>query len=1472
MVSCLVALALPASARAQTIVDLDPATDTVRVAARLDGALTRPASGTAAAIGLRYVREHRAALGLTAADLETLGDAEVETFAGIRQVRWRQAVDGIEVADAELRVSVADDGRVLSVLGSPSSDLPTDTTPRLGKPDPDAELTIYDDRLAYRYEDAVSRDAIYDVISDADTGRILKRTNLVKSVDADVWDLHPSVGTAKTVSLDPWLLPGATTLQGRWVRAFSDVDGNNAVGSGEEITPGRWPLVTFPGIGCSNAKPCTWSSADKQVNRQQNGNQAFYLANRFHDHLAQAPIDFDEFEGVDRVILETNDGGGLNNANMYTPPDGKSPRMQMYLWANGGYRAFNSGDDASILFHEYTHGLTGRLVKTPDGVGALSSWQAGAMGEGWSDFYAKDFTVSQGLEPDDPDTPGEVDMGVYSDATPKTLRSGALDCPVNVTAAKCPSGGGYTYGDFAKIDNGPEVHYDGEIWAQTLWDLRTAIGSPDALRLVTAALRLSPPEPSFIDMRNAILLADNSGAAPGRFHGAIWRVFAARGMGFYATALSGADIAPVEDFRLPPDDRTPRGSIMGTITDADGTPVAGATVSVGGLETGPDALKAVTTAAGTYTIPEVPVGSFNVVVTAPGYDRGIVESVAVEDGGAGVADTTIRRNWALGATLRSTAGSENAEMGCGPKQAFDGLPGSTWSTAGSGGKELVLQLPETIDVGGFGIDPGAGCGDDERSATKAFQIATGPSASGPWTVAVNQTTALEPHRTTVLPASVRGVTYVRLLPMSTQGTASYIDVSEFAVYSAPRVTNTAFTSTPPAFTRDPVARYAFAGGDTYTCAWDGEPAAPCTSPATRTLTTDGVHRFSVTATGPAGPDPTPAVHEFTLDTAAPQIPSLTRAVDGDAVTFTFAATDATAVTYTCSLDGTPSACTSPKAYTGLSLDTHAFTVTATDAAGNAVSRSLTVNLTPPETTITTKPAAVSRETRPAFAFSGSETYECNLDGAGYMPCPASFGPFDDGSHTLLVRGTIDGRTDPTPAAFTWTVDTTAPTVGISSATADRDVATFTFAATDATAVTYACTFDGAPSACASPQTFTGLADGTHELRVTATDAAGNTTSASRTVIIDVAAPDTSIESAPPTYTGLSQPSFSFAGGESYECRFDDGTFAACTSPHVPPAALPDGHHTFAVRATRDRRTDPTPAVHAFTVDTQAPDLSVASVSVTGRSATIAFAATDATAITYACRLDGQAVACASPQTFTGLADGTHTIQVTATDAVGHASSASRTVTVDATLPETIMAWAPPAILTAREFTFAFTASRPATFLCSVNGGPQWPCDSPLALTGLADGQHSLEVTAIDLLGRADPTPARAEFFVAVPGTPPAATPTPTATPVPTTAPTVTPRPPLALASATGSKTVSRKSGRVKLSLRGTKGARVVVQAKVGSRVVGKATKTLRGATLSVPLTLDKKRLKVGATVTVTLKATGSGMAAASRSLKIRVKA
>src|SRR5439155_714495 len=122
----------------------------------------------------------------------------------------------------------------------------------------------------------------------------------------------------------------------------------------------------------------------------------------------------------------------------------------------------NGGDEADVVYHEYTHGLSNRLVVDANGVSTLGNVQAGSMGEAWSDWYAMDFLTNQGFQPDTPD-PGDVRIGNYVGAGQDLIRTQPMDCPVGTTSPKCPGTpgagpGGYTYGDFGHIIGIPEVH------------------------------------------------------------------------------------------------------------------------------------------------------------------------------------------------------------------------------------------------------------------------------------------------------------------------------------------------------------------------------------------------------------------------------------------------------------------------------------------------------------------------------------------------------------------------------------------------------------------------------------------------------------------------------------------------------------------------------------------------------------------------------------------------------------------------------------------------------------------------------------------------------------------------------------------------------------------------------------------------------------------------------------------------------
>ena len=86
---------------------------------------------------------------------------------------------------------------------------------------------------------------------------------------------------------------------------------------------------------------------------------------------------------------------------------------------------------------------------------------------------------------------------------------------------------------------------------------------------------------------------------------------------------------------------------------------------------------------------------------------------------------------------------------------------------------------------------------------------------------------------------------------------------------------------------------------------------------------------------------------------------------------------------------------------------------------------------------------------------------------------------------------------------------------------------------------------------------------------------------------------------------------------------------------------------------------------AFTVDDEAPKVTIQGVAVAGRAAKATFSSDDAAA-DVKCSLDGAAfAACSSPVEFTGLAYGAHKIDVKATDEVGNVGTASRSFEVAA---------------------------------------------------------------------------------------------------------------------------------------------------------------------------------------------------------------
>jgi extracellular elastinolytic metalloproteinase len=235
--------------------------------------------------------------------------------------------------------------------------------------------------------------------------------------------------------------------------------------------------------------------------------------------------------GNDRVDARAHPGAVWGTANMLTPADGSSPVMNMGLVTGTGR---HTALDSSVVFHEFTHGVTNRLVGGPGNANALNSPQSGGMGEGWSDFIPcviNDATL----------------VGAWVTNRPGGIRGFPYDSDYPDHFGHLGSGR-YT---------GP--HAIGEIWCATLMEMSRCIGKTISTRLVVDALKLAPANPSFLNMRNAILNALGhmriGGNIPPSRHAAAlrgaWLTFAKFGMGRQAQS-NGAQLSGiVADFATP---------------------------------------------------------------------------------------------------------------------------------------------------------------------------------------------------------------------------------------------------------------------------------------------------------------------------------------------------------------------------------------------------------------------------------------------------------------------------------------------------------------------------------------------------------------------------------------------------------------------------------------------------------------------------------------------------------------------------------------------------------------------------------------------------------------------------------------------------------------------------------------------------------------------------------------------------------
>jgi len=279
-------------------------------------------------------------------------------------------------------------------------------------------------------------------------------------------------------------------------------------------------------------------------------------------------------------------------------------------------------------------------------------------------------------------------------------------------------------------------------------------------------------------------------------------------------------------------------------------------------------------------------------------------------------------------------------------------------------------------------------------------------------------------------------------------------------------------------------------------------------------------------------------------------------------------------------------------------------------------------------------------------------------------------------------------------------------------------------------------------------------------------------------------------SCPPSVTSFTSSDIVFIdvvtpSNGAFQCRLDgqpwfdcsgdprctgSGASQTCQGVQLSLNGLAVGSHTLLVRAVDPAgKVDDTPAFCAWRVDTTSPDtliLSHPDSLAQSTTASFTFGSNVTNVAGYMCALDaGTSPApaafapCSTVTTFTGLAEGSHTlvVYVVTTEGVVDETPAVYTWIIDLTAPETIIDLAPDPVTcdTTVIFEFGSDSGDVAGFRC------RFSQISPAAIPGtfvscnqgvfvasnLTDGVYELEVAAFDSHGNQDPSPARHRFEI-----------------------------------------------------------------------------------------------------------------------------
>jgi cyclophilin family peptidyl-prolyl cis-trans isomerase len=492
------------------------------------------------------------------------------------------------------------------------------------------------------------------------------------------------------------------------------------------------------------------------------------------------------------------------------------------------------------------------------------------------------------------------------------------------------------------------------------------------------------------------------------------------------------------------------------------------------------------------------------------------------------------------------------------------------------------------------------------------------------------------------------------------------------------------------------------------------------------------------------------------------------------------------------------------AYAASQTGTSTITLTATDSDGATAQTSFTVTVgndtTAPTVTITSPTNGASVNTSPAITGTATDNVAVtsltaavdggaaqnvtlNADGTYSFNPNLAVNGTADGPHTVVFTAKDAAGNTSTPVSVTFKLDTTAPSLTITSPADGQTFATapaITGKATDdQTLASLMASVDGGAAQAVTVDaqgnfTFTPSVTATtaHTVVFTATDAAGNTSTATLHFTLSTNAPAVTLTAPADGAAFKTNPAFTGSITSQSESgnlmvTVDGGTAQPVTVDAqgnftFTPAATTDGTHTLVFSAGASF----TNVSRSFVLDQTPPVVTIISPA-NGQSfagnPTIKGTVVDATTsvVSAVASVDGgqgQVLNLDAAGNFSfippvasgGAADGPHTVSITATDAVGNVSAPIVvTYTLDTVPPAITISTGPADGVSGQpDPTYAGTVtdagSGVSTLTASINGGTaqtlsvdaqgNFSFDPHLATDGSADGFYSFTFVARDVAG------------------------------------------------------------------------------------------------------------------------------------------